>query len=69
MKKSIEYKVNGKIDSRTFTLRDIYMRATFYHVYYFVRKYFDEMKVKAESCVICGILIKDGGNYNESYTE
>lgn len=43
------------INSRTFILRDIYMRAVFYHVYYFVRKYFDEMKFKAESCKICGI--------------
>lgn len=31
------------------------MRATFYHVYYHVRKYFDEMNVKAETCVIGGI--------------
>lgn len=48
-------KTQKKIGSRTFVLRDIYMRATFYHVYYLVRKYFDGMKVKAESCKICGI--------------
>lgn len=48
-------KDQGRIDARTYVLRDIYMRATFYHVYYTVRKYFDEMKVKAESCVINGI--------------
>lgn len=48
-------KIQKKINSRTFILRRIYMRATFYHVYYTVRKYFDEMKVKAEACVICGI--------------
>ena len=48
-------KKQKRIDSRTFVLRDIYMRATFYHVYYHVRKYFDEMKVKAETCVIEGI--------------
>lgn len=48
-------KAQKKIDSRTLILRDIHTRSTFYHVYYLVRKYFDEMKVKAETCVICGI--------------
>ncbi|GEM_PF-737047 len=43
------------INYSTFISRDIYMRAAFYHVYYHVRKYFDEMKVKAETCAICGI--------------
>ena len=55
LKELCRLKTEKVIDSRTFTLRDIYMRATFYHVYYLVRKYFDEMKVKADSCVICGI--------------
>ena len=48
-------KTQKKIDRRIFESRKIYMRATFYHVYYHVRKYFDEMNVKAETCVIGGI--------------
>lgn len=55
LKELQDLKTQKKIDSRTFILRDIYMRSTFYHVYYHVRKYFDGVKVKAETCVICGI--------------
>lgn len=55
LKELQKLKIQKKIDSRIFTLRNIYMRATFYHVYYLVRKYFDGMKVKSESCVVCGI--------------
>lgn len=55
LKELQDLKTKKEIDNRTFILRDIYMRATFYHVYYTVRKYFDEMKIKAESCAICGI--------------
>lgn len=55
LKELQDLKTQKIIDTRTFVLRDIYMRATFYHVYYHVRKYFDEMKVKAVSCIICGI--------------
>ena len=56
LKELQDLKTQKIIDTRTFVLRDIYMRATFYHVYYHVRKYFDEMKVKAVSCIICGIV-------------
>ena len=55
LKELQKLKIQKKIDSRIFTLRSIYMRATFYHVYYLVRKYFDGMKVKSELCMICGI--------------
>ena len=34
LKELCSLKTQKVIDSRTFTLRDIYMRATFYHVYY-----------------------------------
>lgn len=51
-----DLKTQKKIDPRTFVQRCIYMRATFYHVYYHVRKYFDEMKSKTETCIVCGIV-------------
>ena len=48
-------KKQKKIDHRTFTIRHIYIRATFYHIYYLTRLYFDEMNIKTEFCTICGI--------------
>ena len=55
LKELEKLKDQKKISNRSFILRVVYMRATFFHVYYLVKNYFDEMKVKAESCVICGI--------------
>lgn len=63
LKELTELKEQKKIDNKTFVSRHIYMRATFYHVYYLVRKYFDGMKFKAESCTLCGIDI-----YADIYT-
>ena len=63
LKELKKLKEQKKIDQQTFVSRHIYMRATFYHVYYLVRKYFDGMKFKAESCTLCGIDI-----YADIYT-
>lgn len=55
LKELQELKVQRKIGYRTYSLRYLYMRATFYHIYYIVRKYFDEMKIKTEYIAIDGI--------------
>ena len=63
LKELQDLKRQRKIYPLTFIPRVNYMRSVFYHVYYHVRKYFDEMQIKAESCVISGITF-----YSDIYT-
>lgn len=59
-----QLKDSRQIDSRIYILREIYIKAMFFHIYYKVRYYFDEKKgIKAEKRTINGINI-----YADIYT-
>lgn len=54
LKEYEEQRNNGIMDSIVFAEKVLYMKACFFHIYYFVRLYFDEFKFKAVSRSICG---------------
>ena len=47
IKELLDWKNNKAINSHTYANRVIYTKACFFHIYYFVRLYFDEYKFKA----------------------